>query len=147
MKSLKKMERKSKIFAAGLAILIVFLNQIAEYILLTRHLVLAKNQNLIFGLGPQMGLFLDTTILIILFLAIFIVFKTIFIFPLAVIIGGALSNLIDRIFRGGVSDFFQIKISSQDVFFNASDIMILLGVIIYFILVIKQKKHAYGRLA
>lgn len=147
MKSLKKMERKNSFWAAGLAILIILLNQTAEYILLTRHLILAKNQNLIFGLGPQMGLFLDTTILIILFLAIFIVFKTVFIFPLATIIGGALSNLIDRFFRGGVLDFFQIKISSQNIFFNVADIIILLGVIIYFIIVIKQRKHDDGRLA
>lgn len=147
MKSLKKMQGKNSLLAAGLAILIILLNQTAEYILLTRHLILAKNQNLIFGLGPQMGLFLDTTILIILFLAIFIVFKTVFIFPLATIIGGALSNLIDRFFRGGVLDFFQIKISSQNIFFNVADIIILLGVIIYFIIVIKQRKYDDGRLA
>ena len=141
MKSLKKMERKNSFWAAGLAMLVILLNQITEYILLTHNLILTKNHNLIFGLGPQLGPFLDITILIILFLAIFVVYKTVFIFPLAVIIGGALSNLIDRIFRGGVLDFLHLKISSQDIFFNASDIIILLGVIIYFIIVIKQRRY------
>lgn len=145
MKSLKKMAEKSKIFSVGIAALIILLNQLIEYILLTQNLILTKNQNLIFGLGPQMGMFLDITILIILFLAIFVVFKTVFIFPLAIILGGALSNLIDRFFRGGILDYFKIKIFSQNIYFNIADIIIVLGVIIYFILVVREKRHTYRK--
>lgn len=141
MRNSKKMRKKSDLFAAIIAVVIILINQALEYILLSRHLILAKNQNLIFGLGPQMGMFLDITILIILFLAIAIVYRTIYIFPLAIILGGALSNVIDRIFRGGVLDFFHLNIFSQNLFFNVSDIIILLGAIFYFILVILEKRH------
>lgn len=135
------MAKRNIFLAAVIAALIVLLNQITEYILLNQHLILTKNQNLIFGLGPQMGPFLDVMILIILFLAIFVVYETIFIFPLAIIWGGALSNLIDRFFRRGVLDYFHLNIFSQNIFFNAADICILLGVLVYFILVIVQRKY------
>jgi signal peptidase II len=48
------------------------------------------------------------------------------------IIGGALSNLIDRLFRGGVVDFINFNFGLP--IFNLADIFICLGVVLLFLL-------------
>lgn len=134
------MREKNNFRAVILGITIIIINQFAQYFLSSRNLILAKNQNLIFGLGPQMGWFFDVSILIILFLALFIVSKTVFIYPLMIILAGAINNIIDRIFRGGVLDYFYLKVYSQNIYFNVSDVLIVIGVIIYMVLIIIEKK-------
>lgn len=56
--------------------------------------------------------------------------------PLAMIIGGALGNLVDRIRFGAVADFIQWHIGGLWTFpaiFNIGDVFITFGVILYFI--------------
>lgn len=56
-------------------------------------------------------------------------------FALQMIIAGGTSNLIDRIFRGAVVDFIQLKFFGV---FNVSDVCIICGVIIICILELKE---------
>lgn len=53
------------------------------------------------------------------------------------IITGALSNLIDRLYWGGVVDFITFQIANFKLFFNLADIFVILGLILY---VTKAKK-------
>lgn len=55
-------------------------------------------------------------------------------YGLALLIGGGISNLIDRIVRGGVVDFIDLKIIPV---FNMADLFISLGSIILLIEIIK----------
>lgn len=63
--------------------------------------------------------------------------------PMAMIIGGALGNLVDRIRFGAVADFIQWHIGGLWTFpaiFNIGDVFITFGVIIYVISLIKNRK-------
>ena len=61
-------------------------------------------------------------------------------FGLALISGGALSNLLERIFCGYVIDWIDSPFLI-DVRFNLSDVFILLGALIVFISLIKSKSR------
>jgi len=57
-------------------------------------------------------------------------------FPIAMIIGGAIGNLVDRVRFGAVADFIQWHIGGLWTFpaiFNIGDVFITFGVILYFI--------------
>ena len=51
-------------------------------------------------------------------------------FPITMIIGGGLSNLIDRLFRGAVVDYIDINSIFKYPIFNLADIFITSGVVI-----------------
>lgn len=68
--------------------------------------------------------------------------KNIEIFAFASILGGLCGNLIDRIFRKGVIDFFDFKILNYDYpIFNIADIAIVLGIILMILLEMREKQH------
>ena len=51
---------------------------------------------------------------------------------LALLTGGGIGNLIDRIFRGKVSDFIHLSVGPlQTGVFNVADVAIVLGVVLY----------------
>ena len=55
------------------------------------------------------------------------------------IIGGAMGNLIDRIFRGYVVDFISFIIFNKEMaIFNIADIFIFIGVVLYIIILLKD---------
>ncbi len=63
--------------------------------------------------------------------------------PVAMIIGGALGNLVDRIRFGAVADFIQWHIGGWWTFpaiFNVGDVFITFGVILYLINLFKNRK-------
>ena len=58
---------------------------------------------------------------------------------LTLILGGALGNLIDRIFRGYVVDFLSFKIFGYEAaIFNVADIFITVGVFLMIIILFKD---------
>ncbi|MCA0988000.1 signal peptidase II [Guptibacillus algicola] len=64
---------------------------------------------------------------------------------LALILGGAVGNFIDRIFRGEVVDFVDTYIFSYDFpIFNVADASLVIGVILIFIGTIFEGKQAEG---
>jgi signal peptidase II len=61
--------------------------------------------------------------------------------PLAMILGGALGNIVDRIRFGAVADFFHIHVGSWSFYvFNVADAAITLGVIALLIAPFIEKK-------
>ncbi|MFH1890725.1 MAG: signal peptidase II [Candidatus Kuenenbacteria bacterium] len=97
-------------------------------------ITLIKNEGAAFGLklpGSLGWIFYILIVLIIFFLTMRLAKlwrekRTSKIFPLLLIIAGAISNLIDRLKFGGVIDFIDLKIWPV---FNLADIMIVAGIL------------------
>ncbi|WP_324026926.1 signal peptidase II [Maribacter sp. BPC-D8] len=61
----------------------------------------------------------------------------------ALVIGGGLGNLIDRIVYGSVTDFFQIRLGIlRTGIFNIADVAVTLGVFMFIFLIVRRKKLA-----
>ncbi|MDO6472090.1 signal peptidase II [Maribacter sp. 1_MG-2023] len=61
----------------------------------------------------------------------------------ALVIGGGLGNLIDRIAYGSVNDFFQIRLGVlRTGIFNIADVAVTIGVLMFIFLIIRGKKLA-----
>jgi len=61
----------------------------------------------------------------------------------ALVIGGGLGNLIDRIAYGSVTDFFQIRLGVfRTGIFNMADVAVTIGVLMFIFLIIRGKKLA-----
>lgn len=62
-----------------------------------------------------------------------------YIITISLIIGGAIGNLIDRLFRGYVVDFISFIIFNKEMaIFNIADIFISIGVILYIFILLKD---------
>lgn len=62
-----------------------------------------------------------------------------YLITIPLIIGGALGNLIDRVFRGYVVDFISFTLFNKEMaIFNVADIFICVGVFLYAYIVIKD---------
>lgn len=100
------------------------------------------NQNIAFSL-PISGPILILIISLVILLLIYIIFHRFIylknnkqeIYILVLILFGAISNLIDRFFYGAVVDYLDLKYFT---IFNLADVMISVGVIIYFINYLKK---------
>lgn len=77
--------------------------------------------------------FIISTILILLFYFIRRTIKVNIDFPIALILSGVISNLIDRLARGGVVDYISLKVWPS---FNLSDALIVIGIILFMIKVL-----------
>tara|TARA_R110002020_G_scaffold21009_1_gene71125 strand:- start:95387 stop:95881 length:495 start_codon:yes stop_codon:yes gene_type:complete len=63
------------------------------------------------------------------------------VFAFACVIGGGLGNLVDRIARGSVTDFFQFRVGPiRSGIFNMADVSVTLGVLFILALTLQQKK-------
>lgn len=98
-----------------------------------------KNIGIAFGLnnGNLKNIFITIVILIMIIGFIKKQYQNIdrnMMIALSLILGGGISNLIDRIFRGGVVDF--IKVSTFPIF-NIADITIVVGWILLIICVVR----------
>ncbi len=102
-----------------------------------------RNRGAAFGiLQNQQWLFISITIVVVIFLLIYIWRlrneQPMTTFALSLVLGGALGNFIDRVRTGEVVDFFHFQ---YDVYhfpiFNVADSVIVTGVIILVILTLK----------
>ena len=101
-------------------------------------LKLATNKGVAFGLLAQTGLLANQQLFLYFYIFIFLILaywlikeyrkkNRILMSALTLIIFGALSNLLDRLFFGAVIDYLDLKYYSV---FNLADVMIMAGVVI-----------------
>lgn len=96
------------------------------------HITSSRNRGAAFGiLQDQRTFFIVLTVSVSLFL-IYYIYKIhkeqkLFSFALSLILGGAIGNLIDRVFRGEVVDFIDVRIINFAIF-NIADSAIVIGV-------------------
>lgn len=98
-------------------------------------------------LEGQMWLFYAITIVVILGIIYYIQkhakFKYLLGVSLALILGGAIGNFIDRLFRGEVVDFVQLHFVHYDfAIFNVADSSLTIGVILLFIFVLMDDQKS-----
>ena len=102
-----------------------------------------KNYNIAFSLplsGLGLTILVSLLILVIMAMAMDLVKKRdILALPLLFVISGAASNLYDRLIYGYVIDYLDL---SYFTVFNLADVMISTGLIVFLLLVLKQKKLA-----
>lgn len=104
------------------------------------HLTYAENTGAAFSMLAGSKVFLIIFPLIICAVLVYIlvskkITNKIGSWSIALIIGGAIGNLIDRIFRGAVIDFFEIRLFEFAIF-NVADIFITVGAILLFIYIL-----------
>ena len=134
-----------KILPYVLMVFLVVIDQIVKWWVLhhslyTSHVKL--NSGFIFGLGHNIDLFLWVSCILIVILFLFTMKKpALQTYNLFVILGAALGNLIDRIFRGGVVDYWQISYFNTEIIFNLADVILVSGVMLYAWQVGKENQH------
>lgn len=108
------------------------------------NLTLTHNYGAAFGILESNNIFLITVTVIILL----ILYKYIYTFKknrrnniaFGLLLGGIFGNLIDRIFKGYVIDFFDFKIFGYDYpVFNISDIAIVVSIILLCYAIIRKE--------
>ena len=104
-----------------------------------------KNTGISFGLLSNQGIIIILLSVLIIGYMIYEFIKTnnkCGIISSSLIISGALGNLIDRLFRGYVVDFFSFTIFKKEMaIFNVADSFITIGVIIYIIVLFMEGKN------
>lgn len=133
-----------------LAIILLLLDQLLKWWLLKTgnllgfHLEVIKNNKFVLGYGPSIDLFFWVVIFIVLVMAIFLMKN-----PkqqkiaILIMLSGALSNLIDRFTKGGVIDYFNLKLGNG-LYFNLADIYLLTALIYYLYLAGKENEKQTG---
>ncbi|MDP3786586.1 MAG: signal peptidase II [Candidatus Omnitrophota bacterium] len=117
--------------------IVVIVDQITKAIA-TTHLTLVRNTGAAFGLfRDQAVIFILISVIAIIFIGFYLIKKkTSYYLPLALILGGAVGNLIDRLRFGYVVDFIDLRFWPV---FNVADSCITIGAIILFFVIIRSK--------
>lgn len=95
------------------------------------HLTYIENPGAAFGMFKDKTIFFVIFTLIIIGVMVYLYWhqterKTLFCYSLALVIGGALGNLIDRMVKGTVTDMFDFRIWPV---FNIADMAVVIGLI------------------
>lgn len=115
------------------------------------YLTYTNNDGAAFSILTGQRLFLIVVSIIIIILLLHYLKKNkidskIEILSISLIIGGSLGNLIDRIVRGYVIDFFDVKIFGYNFpIFNIADTFIVIGAFLLFIKISRKDKHNENR--
>jgi len=140
-----------------ISISIILLDQVAKRLVQTKmalfqsvpviknvlHITYIRNSGAAFGiLRGKQGFFLFTTIIALVLIFSYIrelkENNTLSALALALILGGALGNFLDRVFYGFVVDFIEVKINFP--LFNIADSAIVIGIILIFVESFFKKK-------
>lgn len=135
--------------------ILILIDQIVKYHISTHYLVGASTVIIpkIFNItyaentGAAFSLLTDNTMLIIIisFILLYVLYKYVFVGDKyngvkMLILGGILSNLIDRIFRGHVIDYLDFNIFGYSFpIFNIADICIVIGCVLFIFKTIDEK--------
>lgn len=131
-----------------LALIVLVLDQITKWLVVTQmslhqqipiienllYLTSHRNKGAAFGiLQGQMWLFFIVTIAVVVFVVYYInkhaKESKLLGISLGLVLGGALGNFIDRLFRGEVVDFVDVYIFTYDfAIFNVADMALVIGV-------------------
>ena len=135
--------------------ILILIDQIVKYHISTHYLVGAStviipkffNITYVENTGAAFSILSDNTMLIIIisFMLLFVLYKYVFVGDKynsvkMLILGGVLSNLIDRIFRGYVIDYLDFNILGFSFpIFNIADICIVIGCILFVFKTLDEK--------
>ncbi len=126
-----------KLFFLGLFIVAVFVDQVTKLIFL-RYSVATINKDLAFSLIYSNPLALNIIALIVFSIGIYLFAKgKVKTVALSLVFAGGLSNILDRIVRGGVVDFINLKIFPS---FNLADSFITIGAVLIIYSIIRDPK-------
>lgn len=149
------MSKKKKIFLiVYITILLMLVDQTMKYVVQTQdyneiyfgivEIKLTKNQGVAFSLNNGNIKNIIITSIVLALIINFIVkqinkFDKNTIYSVSFVLAGGITNLIDRIFKGGVVDFIKVKNFSV---FNLADCYIVLGWILFvvFFIIFNNKK-------
>ncbi len=137
------------------SIILIFIDQIIKYLVhnyIISDIVIINNFFSITNLsnyGAAFGI-LSNNIYFLIFISLILIYFIIseikknnnkgYIISLLMILGGALGNLIDRIFRGYVVDYLSFELFSISFpVFNFADMLITFGTIYLIYMIIKEK--------
>lgn len=106
------------------------------------HMTYLENRGMAFGMmqGQQWLLIWVTAIVLLVLIAAVMmgkIKKPATLFTVAVIIGGGVGNLIDRIYRGYVIDFIYVKIINFAIF-NFADICVTCGTVVLLYILLRE---------
>ncbi len=153
--------------ALGVAVLLIGADQLVKYWAMTSlaeigtiplignvfHLTYVENRGAAFGmLQGQKWILVGVTSLVLLGAVIFLlsgrVKNRVFIWAIALIIAGGVGNLIDRIARGFVVDYFDFRLINFYVF-NLADTCVCIGVglVLLYLLVLEPREQKRKALA
>lgn len=121
---------------------------LGEQILLMENLLYItshRNRGAAFGiLQDQMWLFFTITIIVVIGIVYYLQTQVKYVgtgIAFGLILGGALGNFIDRLFRGEVVDFIDVKIVGYDFpIFNVADSCLVIGVVLLMLFTLKEEK-------
>ena len=127
--SSQKQIPKKALVSASVIFLVIAIDQFTKLLVVQSSILWSCNPGFAFGLLP--GFLNGLIAFLILSVVVYLFFKQkefIFYAPFALIIGGGIANLTDRIFRGCVVDF--IRIPLWPTTFNFADFTITVGVLL-----------------
>ena len=152
--------KKKYIYCLIIVLILAFLDQLTKFIVIrsfrlgeTRIIInnflefyYIKNTGASFGILSNQNISL---ILITIVLVLYILYENyksnqsiLRLFSTSLIIGGAIGNLIDRVFRKYVIDFISFTLFNHEMaIFNLADMFICFGVLIYFYIIIMEGKN------
>lgn len=146
-----------KFFVLILSLFFCFLDQSTKF--LARHFLaepksvevvknffsftLTENTGVAFGLFPQLGKVWPYVSFLILLIIVFYVLRVeiehwLLVISLSLIVGGALGNLIDRLFFQAVTDFIDFRIWPV---FNLADAELVLGISLLLIYIVFEERR------
>ncbi|MEI7792756.1 MAG: signal peptidase II, partial [Candidatus Berkelbacteria bacterium] len=122
-------------------VILLILLQVANY-LIQKYASAEVNSQLIFGTLGDNAIAIGVSLLLILILVISHKKGLIEAAPVYLIIAGAVSNIFDRVFYGGVIDYFTLPLIPM---FNIADICIVMGIGIFIYHTLSQVYPVNGR--